>query len=184
MQPAFVLRHLVHAERKAKAAGERTCGRLFVAFMDFTQAYDRVDRAALWSHLQSIGMPHHMLRAVQGMYEGDTYVLVDGPKRTGPVSPTKGVKQGCPLSPLLFALFIYDYAQSVQCLQAKGVPLRYGGRVVSHVFYADDLALVSHLETGLQCMLRGLELYARHKGLTVNASKSEVVVFNTRSVGQ
>ena len=182
MQPAFVLRHLVHAARQSRAAGERTCSRLFVAFMDFTQAYDRVDRAALWAHLQSIGMPQHMLRAVQGMYEGDTYVLVDGPKRTGPVSPTKGVKQGCPLSPLLFSLFINDFAASVPCLQARGVPLRHGGRVVSHVFYADDLALISYTEEGLQVMLRGLELYARRKGLTVNAAKSEVVVFNTRAL--
>ena len=108
-------------------------------------------------------------------------MLVDGHKRTGPVSPTKGVKQGCPLSPLLFSLFISDFP-SMPCLAQHGVQLRQGVRIVSHVFYADDLALVSYTEAGLQRMLQGLEEYAGRKGLTVNAAKSEVVVFNTRSL--
>ncbi len=41
--------------------------------MDFTQAYDCVDRQALWAHLQKISMPEFLLREIEGMYEGDTY---------------------------------------------------------------------------------------------------------------
>ena len=175
-QPAFILRHLVHAAQR-----QSTRSRLFVAFMDFTQAYDRIDRSVLWAHLASIGMPSHLLQAIQGMYAGDTYTLVEGPKRTNPVHPTHGVKQGCPLSPLLFSLFINDFAaQHAHALHTNGVPLRSGSRVVSHMFYADDLALISGSVGGLQSMLEALKVYADQKGLTVNAGKSEVVVFNTR----
>ena len=60
------------------------------------------------------------------------------------------------------------------------VPLRSGNRVISHLFYADDLALISYSEEGLRSMLGALHSYAERKGLTVNAAKSEVVVFNTR----
>ena len=48
-QPAFILRHLVHAAQQAKRKNERPNSHLFVAFMDFTQAYDRIDRSVLWS---------------------------------------------------------------------------------------------------------------------------------------
>ena len=54
--------------------------------------------------------------------------------------------------------------------------------MVSHLFYADDLALISYTEEGLNRMLEDLKRYADRKGLTVNAAKSEVVVFNTRSI--
>ena len=183
-QPVFVLRHLVHAAKRAAANSEpgRTNSRLFVAFMDFTQAYDRIDRTKLWAHLESIGVPGHLMRAIRGMYTGDTYTLVEGPKRTNPVHPTRGVKQGCPLSPLLFSLFINDFAAHTNTLQTYGVPLRTGNRVVSHLFYADDLALISYSEEGLRSMLVALHDYAERKGLTVNAAKSEVVVFNTRAL--
>ena len=183
-QPAFILRHLVHAAR-TRARADR---RVFVAFMDFTQAYDRINRTALWAHLESIGMPPHLLQAIRGMYAGDTYTLVEGPKRTSPVHPTRGVKQGCPLSPLLFSLFINDFASTSAALQIFGVPLRPAAapplrtRIVSHLFYADDLALISYTEEGLRSMLNALHGYAERKGLTVNESKSEVVVFNTNTL--
>ena len=60
--------------------------------------------------------------------------------------------------------------------------MRTGNRVVSHLFYADDLALISYSEEGLRSMLVALHDYAERKGLTVNAAKSEVVVFNTRAL--
>ena len=188
VQPAFILRHVVqsvrHAATRAASAsdGSRRSSRVYVAFMDFTQAYDRIDRMALWAHLESIGMPQHLLGAIRGMYENDTYILVDGGRQTQPIHPTRGVKQGCPLSPLLFSLYINDFGSNLQApsLQVHGIPLRNGGRSVSHIFYADDLVLFSCSVSGLNHMLEDLQRYAGKKGLTVNAAKSEVVVFGTK----
>ena len=191
MQPCFILRHLCHAAQWAKLVHSEAprreelptqykTSRVYAAFMDFTQAYDKVNRAQLWQHLSSIGMPAYMLSAVKGMYEGDSYILVDGSRRTAPVLPTLGVKQGCPLSPLLFSLFINDYDERTRCGQHGIKLLGPSNRVVSHMFYADDLVLLSCSPSSLQLMLDALERYSRTKGLTVNAEKSKVVVFNTR----
>jgi hypothetical protein len=68
-----------------------------------------VDREALWHHLQHvIGVPPQLLTVIQNMYSGDAYRLVDDLTSTAPVSPSNGVKQGCPVSPILFALFLSD----------------------------------------------------------------------------
>jgi hypothetical protein len=184
VQPAFILRHVVqairHAASQAATRDRRPNSRVYVAFMDFTQAYDTIDRKALWAHLESIAMPQHLLQAVKAMYENDTYILVDGGLSTVPIHPTRGVKQGCPLSPLLFSLYINDFEGQAPSLSRCGVPLREGSRIVSHMFYADDLVLMSCSEAGVNEMLGDLKAYADRKGLTVNAAKSEVMVFGSR----
>ena len=62
-----------------------------------------VDRDRLWSHLRDrLQLPDSYLAAIQALYQGDRYVLMDGDTRTREIRPNAGVKQGCPLSPLLF----------------------------------------------------------------------------------
>jgi len=140
------------------------------------------DRQQLWQHLAGIGMPPWMLRAVQAMYAQDAYMFVDGERRSGMISPTKGVKQGCPLSPLLFSLYINDLGPRLQ-LPGYGARIFGSARRVTHLLYADDLVLLCESARDLQRMLDTLGSYSWAKGLTVNTGKSKVVVFNSRLGG-
>jgi hypothetical protein len=174
-QAAFVLRHAVHAQR---AAGHH--GKLHCAFVDFAKAYDSVPHQLLWEHLRRrLRMPAGLLAAIQRLYRGAVYELHDGHKRTGRVQCTRGIKQGCPLSPLLFSLYISDLPSYLQrqC-PAEGVGCG-DGRLRSLCF-ADDLSLLSGSQAGLQRMLDALHSYAASKRLTVNVSKTEVMVFGGR----
>ena len=67
-----------------------------------------------------------MLSIIQNLYARDEYVLVDGLKRAK-VAPARGVKQGCPLSPLLFSLYINDISSATdECAGAvagRSLPL-------------------------------------------------------------
>ena len=174
MQPMFILRHLAS---HCKARRPHNCSKLYTAFMDFTQAYDRIDRGALWTHLTKIKMPNYILHTIQALYDDDTYSLVDGTIRTEPIKPTKGVKQGCPLSPLLFALFINDF----DCLGGVTLTGQDGKTMkTTHIFYADDLVLAASSPDTLQIMISQLNLYSKMKGLTVNTEKSKILVFNSR----
>jgi hypothetical protein len=114
------------------------------------------------------------------MYEGDAYTLVDGERQTPLIHPSMGVKQGCPLSPLLFALFVNDFESRVPACSVHGAPLRGSARKVSHLFYADDLALLSRTWQGLQALLDGVGVFSQSKGMHVNVQKSKIVVFNSR----
>ena len=50
--------------------------------------------------------------------------------------------------------------------------------------YADDLTLLANSEADLQFMLQSLARYAEEKGLTVNVSKSQIVVFNGNGMAE
>jgi len=119
-----------------------------------------------------------LLSVIQDIYNRDEYVLKDGDK-IARVHPTRGVKQGCPLSPLLFPLYnndIDDIAEGVSSGAITGT----AGVHVSHMLYADDLiTLLTNEPRDMQIMLSRLAVYARNKHLIVNTSKSKVVHFNS-----
>jgi hypothetical protein len=144
------------------------------------------------SHADVIGVPSQLLTVIQNMYSGDAYRLVDGLTSTAPICPSKGVKQGCPLSPILFALFLSDVGAALGLQHSTGrmgVPLQHvergqsGARHVTHLLFADDLAVFDTSQERLQSQMHRLLRYATDKGLTVNVSKCAVLVTGMRGLG-
>jgi hypothetical protein len=103
---------VTHFSQSRKVRGGRHGKQLWLSFIDFKDAYDHLDRRALWNHLRSgIGVSDAFLSVVESMYDNDAYILQDGGKVTVRVNPSQGVTQGCPLSPLLFISDIGEWMQ-------------------------------------------------------------------------
>jgi len=100
-QPIYILRHIFTVAKLERK-------KLFTAFLDLTAAYDSAQREKLWAHLQNIHVPEYLLSALRALYQDIVYILVDGDKVSQGIMATQGLKQGCPLSPLLYALFTND----------------------------------------------------------------------------
>jgi hypothetical protein len=188
-QAALALRTLVEQHRLQPLPGS-SHGRpsrqrgteLWACFVDFKQAYDRVPRQQLWRKLESLGYNGAWLKAVQALY-ADVPMSVSVPGLQGRTfQATQGLKQGCPLSPMLFTLYIDDFEEVMLAAASGGagfdLPELVEGQPAPPVLYADDMALLATSASGLQAQLRELEAYCRDNSLTVNIKKTKVMLLS------
>ena len=110
------------------------------------------------------------------MYEKTSYKIKLKDGYLDPIDSNLGLKQGCPLSPMLFNLYIDDVENIFddQC-----DPIVFQNEKINHFLYADDLVLISNNAEGLQRSLNKLGEYANNKHLTISINKSKTMIFNT-----
>jgi hypothetical protein len=109
--------------------------------VDLNKAYDKVRRDLMIQRLAGLGVHGHMLQAIVEIY---WYVPLR-PKLSGAYGPstdsTCGVKQGDPLSPLIFGLFIGEFETWLrERLPTAGAQM--GSKLVQMLLYADDVVLL------------------------------------------
>ena len=151
--------------------------RLYAAFIDFKKAYDTVNRKKLLDTLHNIGVGSKFAENIRAIYDKVQYTIKVKGKVMDPLTSNLGLKQGCPLSPLLFNIYINDIAKYLnKNSQEPNITLQ--GTEITHFLYADDLVIISPSKKGLQDKLDNLSQFAKDKDLTINTKKSQVMIFN------
>jgi hypothetical protein len=174
LEGPLALIEIVHELRSKKLGG-------ILLKLDFEKAYDRVNWEFLAEVLRCKGFEeayiHRVLQLVSG---GQTAISINGV--IGPYFRNKrGVRQGDPLSPLLFNFIgealsgILSAAGAAGHLQGVVPHLIPGG--ISHLQYADDtLILIQNSEENIANLKFLLMCFEDMSGLKINYHKSEVIV--------
>ena len=90
---------------------------------------------------------------------------------------SNGVRQGSVLSPYLFALYLNDLSTNLNAIKSGCV---IGNALVNHLFFADDLCLLSPSCSGLQDLVDICSSYAVPHNIVFNCKKSVGVLFPSK----
>ena len=149
--------------------------RLIVLNLDFEKAFDRVSHQYLFKVLQKMGFPERFLAWVGLLYRGITSKVIINGHLTKAVEINCGVRQGCPLSPLLYIACIEPLAQILrrdQGIRGVRVPGS-GGQHTKCILYMDDVNIAC---TDLLSINRTLDLtdwFGRASGSKLNRNKTQ-----------
>lgn len=143
-----------------------------VASLDIEKAFDTVEWPFLWEALRRMGFPLLFIKRLQVIYKCPTSLVRLGGGLSVPFRLFRGTRQGCPLSPALFALAIELVAEALNSSpHIKG--LRVGLLEERVALYSDDMLLfLNDAGPSLQGALTVLDAFTVVTGLKVIWSKS------------
>ncbi|EYB87051.1 hypothetical protein Y032_0269g833 [Ancylostoma ceylanicum] len=111
----------------------------YAIFMNFKKAFDTVEPPAVWQALESFDVDDNLIKAIQLLYaNGSAAVKVE--QCQAELNIQRGVRQGDPLSPLLFAITL-QYALNTINFCDRG--FRIDENPLPYLAYADDIVLLS-----------------------------------------
>ena len=135
----------------------------YVALLDVAKAFPLVPQPMLTNIVKEAGAGETIIRTPTEIYQ-HTPAVLSLHRRDLPVRPTRGMKEGCPLSPTLFLLY-YD----ILLRETKeGCP-----EACLYVF-VDDIAVRAPTTDALLQTLNTLHEVAHTMGLRFNKDKTEV----------
>jgi hypothetical protein len=128
---------------------------LHLLFVDLEKAYDSVPLENLWKALKHYNISDSIIRAIKKLYENSFSKINFGKQLSSGFDITKGLRQGCSLSPTLFKICIQNALENWQKKCAK-MGLENQDMTIYSVLFADDQLLIAQNYEELQYTTRKL----------------------------
>ena len=158
----FVLKEMIRFYRKHRTP-------VYVCFLDASKAFDCVNHWKLFNVMIERKCPAFIIRLLMFWYRNQKLCIKWDSVLSEKFSVTNGIKQGGILSPKLFNIYVNTLSVS---LNEKYIGCCLNGKVVNHLYYADDLVLVSPTASGMNELLRVCEQFSEKFGLKFNEQKT------------
>ena len=133
-----------------------------------------VDHNKLWKILKEMAIPDHLTCLLRNLYAGQEAAVRTGHGTTDWFQIGKGVCQGYILSHYLFNLYA-EYIMRNTGLDEAETGIKFAGRKVNNLRYADDTTLMAESEEELKSLLIKMKEENEKVGLKLNIQKAKIM---------
>uniref|UniRef100_A0A3B3QX38 Reverse transcriptase domain-containing protein n=1 Tax=Paramormyrops kingsleyae TaxID=1676925 RepID=A0A3B3QX38_9TELE len=147
---------------------------VYMCFVNLEKAFDRV----LWGVLREYGVSGCLIRAVRSLYNWCQSLVRIAGSKSELFLVRVGLRQGCPLSPILFITFMDRISRCSQGVEG----VRFGDIRIRSLLFADDVALLASSDRDLRLSLEQFAAECEEAGMKISTSKSETMVLSWKRV--
>ena len=153
--------------------------KLHLTFVDYRKAFDSVDHPLLFSKLRELKVDEDVVRLIENLYSNANGYLSWKGGFTETFATPVGVRQGCPLSPVLFSLYTECLMREWYRRTARITSPNVNGMESSELRYADDLVMMALERADAERQLNILGDISKDYGLIIHPGKTEYMVIDS-----
>lgn len=151
-----------------------------ILFLDFFKAFDSLEHPFLFKTLEAFGFGPKFCNIVRMFYKDINSSIALSQGFSNSFSVNRGIRQGCPISPILFIM-----AAELLAILFKMPPVIEGINIFDKEFiisqFADDTVLFLKNEHMIPLAINQINMFSKASGLTLNLRKCEILpVHNCR----
>ena len=168
----FETMHCINGKRKGKEA-------LMALKLDMSKVYDRVEWRYLKVIMRKLGFNERWISLVLMCISTVSYLVLINGEAKGNIVPSRGLRQGDPISPYLFLLCAEGLSAMLRKEEEqgniRGISVCRGGPRISHLFFANDSIVFyrATVDEGRR-ILQVLEDYEVESGQKLNKDKTSL----------
>ena len=145
--------------------------------VDLAKAYDRLEWPFIHKVLKAFHFPQMLIDLIMSCISSTSITILFNGGKLNPFKPSRGLRQGDPLSPYLFIPYMeyLGFLINKSCMEKKWVPMRASKENVeiSHLFFTDDLMLFAKAnKVGDKAIMGVFAKFCDESGQLISVEKS------------
>lgn len=147
-----------------------------ILFIDFSKAFDTLQWDFMFQTLKHFGFNEAFINWIKTLYSNINSSIVNNGWISAPISPQRGIRQGCPCSSIIFVIAVEIMANYLRKdTNIKGIEIKLEGKAhnlkISQL--ADDTTLFLKSKYEIEKALNIIEIFGNFSGLKLNKNKTE-----------
>lgn len=146
-----------------------------IVALDQEKAYDRIDHEYLWATLRHMNFPNNFINAVRNLYASAMSCVIVNGTRSRMYRIWRGVRQGDPMSCLLFDFAIEPLACALRASSLRGLLIPGDTERLIATLFADDTTVFLGEGDDYASALAPTDVWCRASRAKFNLQKTEVI---------
>jgi len=154
----------------------------YVLYLNQEKAYNKIAHDYLWKFLEKYGLPQKFILKIQKLYKKARTVVSVNKMLLKAIKIDRGVKQGCPMSCLLYNIAIEPLAEMIQKINLRGFRIQDIEEIILVSMFVDDTIIYMNKNNDTKLLENSIKSFCEVSTTKFNEEKSKILPMGIKNI--